>query len=325
MTAPTDPAPYQPDPLGPDFQLRHLPQPDDYEGPVRATLVRHVPAPTSNRAVLYVHGFNDYFFQREMAAEYAAHGFRFYALDLRKYGRALLPHQRPNNVRNLAEYFEDLDAALAVIRAEGSATLLLSGHSTGGLIASLYAQARSTAGLAALVLNSPFLDLFQPWYKKLAVPLAAGLGAWLPDFKVPSGLSDKYGLSLHRAYRGQWDYDLAWKPNHIFGINAGWLRAIRQGHRQVRRGLQLPMPVLVLHSDRTAAAPTWSDDFLSADIVLNVAHIRALSPRLGPHTTVRAIAGGMHDLFLSAPAVRAAAYQAVFAWLESVLPPKASA
>ncbi|WP_375435673.1 alpha/beta hydrolase [uncultured Hymenobacter sp.] len=317
-----DPATYLPDPLGPDFELRHLPQPIDYEGAVRATLVRYRKSAVATRAVLYVHGFNDYFFQRDMAAEYAAHGFRFYALDLRKYGRALLRHQRPNNVRDLVEYYDDLDAALAVIRAEGSTTFVLSGHSTGGLIVSLYAKARLTPELAALVLNSPFFDLFQPWYRKLGVPLVTRLGALLPDLKLPASLSDTYGQSLHRAYRGQWDYDLAWKPNQVFHINAGWLRAIRAGHRQVRRGLNLPVPVLVLHAGRTASGRKWSDDFHRADIVLDVAHIRQLSPRLGNKVTVKAIEGGIHDLFLSAPPARAAAYQAVFEWLESVLLPE---
>ena len=130
-----------PDPLGPAFQAQVLPQPLDYEGPVQAVLVRYLPPPAEPAAgaVLYVHGFNDYFFQREMAEQYAAHGYHFFALDLRKYGRALLPHQRPNNVRDLAEYFADLDAALREMRAAGHTRIVLSGHSTGGLITALYA------------------------------------------------------------------------------------------------------------------------------------------------------------------------------------------
>ncbi|MBD2714730.1 alpha/beta hydrolase [Microvirga sp. STR05] len=320
MAFPPIPDTYTSDPLGPDFEQRSLSQPPDYEGPVQAVLVRYRVQPATTRAVLYVHGFNDYFFQREMAEQYAAHGFRFYALDLRKYGRALVPHQRPNNVRNLSEYFEDVDAALAVMRAEGSYTLVLSGHSTGGLIVALYASARTDSGLAALVLNSPFLDLNQPRLKKLAVPLLAKLGAVWPNLPVPASLPDTYGQSLHRAYRGQWDYDLGWKPNRVFSVNAGWLRAICKGHWQVRRGLRIAAPVLVLHSDRTAWGRTWSEDFRRSDIVLDVAHIRALAPRLGPNVTVEAVAGGLHDLFLSAPEVRAVAYQAVFAWLEQVLP-----
>ncbi|QNH63184.1 alpha/beta hydrolase [Hymenobacter sediminicola] len=320
MASPSIPDTYTSDPLGSDFEQRSLPQPPDYEGAVRAVLVRYRVQPATTRAVLYVHGFNDYFFQREMAEQYAAHGFRFYALDLRKYGRALLPHQRPNNVRNLSEYFEDVDAALAVMRAEGAQTQVLSGHSTGGLIVALYANARTDSGLAALVLNSPFLDLNQPPLKLLAVPWLTRLGAVWPNLPVPSGLPDTYGLSLHRAYRGQWDYDLGWKPNRVFSVNAGWLRAIRKGHQQVRRGLQIVMPVLVLHSDRTAWGRTWSDDFRRSDIVLNVAHIRELAPRLGPNVTVTPVAGGLHDLFLSVPEVRAMAYQTVFEWLEQVLP-----
>ncbi len=38
--------------------------------------------------MLYVHGFNDYLFQSHVADELASHGYTFYALDLRRCGRA---------------------------------------------------------------------------------------------------------------------------------------------------------------------------------------------------------------------------------------------
>ncbi|MEG8036484.1 hypothetical protein QP157_14580 [Sphingomonas sp. LR61] len=53
------------------------------------------PPPLGGADVLYVHGWSDYFFQREMAEHLEALGARFFALDLRKYGRSLLPHQTP--------------------------------------------------------------------------------------------------------------------------------------------------------------------------------------------------------------------------------------
>lgn len=317
-------ASYLPDPLGPDFEQLLLPQPPDYEGEVRAVLVRYRPAllAPARRAALYVHGFNDYFFQRELAAEYARHGYQFFALELRKYGRALLPHQQPNNVRDIAEYFPDLDAAFAQLQAAGCTSVVLSGHSTGGLITALYAAQRRPPELVALVLNSPFLELHQSWLRRqVAVPVAVALGKRWPNLPLPAGLPDTYGQSLHRAYRGHWEYNLAWKPNHVFAVNAGWLRAIRRGQARVRRGLQITLPVLVLHSDRTAGGRGWHSDFHRADIVLNVAHIRALAPRLGQRVTVQAVPGALHDVFLSAPPARAEAYQRVFTWLAEVAPP----
>ena len=59
-------------------------------------------------AVLYVHGFSDYFFQRHMAERFALEGYAFYALDLRKHGRSLRPHQHPNFCKSVAEYYADI-------------------------------------------------------------------------------------------------------------------------------------------------------------------------------------------------------------------------
>src|SRR5690606_40028056 len=56
------------------------------EGEVVATLVRHHPPERDGlrpaRAVLYVHGWSDYFFQRHLAQYWTSLGAAFYALDL---------------------------------------------------------------------------------------------------------------------------------------------------------------------------------------------------------------------------------------------------
>ena len=89
-----------PDLLGPGFEARTLELlPDEEDDGAVATLVRHMPAsdpgalagtPTRTTfALLYLHGWNDYFFQRDLAREISRLGGAFYALDLRRYGRSL--------------------------------------------------------------------------------------------------------------------------------------------------------------------------------------------------------------------------------------------
>ena len=112
----------------------------------------------TNRAVLHVHGFADYFFQTVAADWWVERGYDFYALDLRKYGRSLLPHQTPNYVADLATYYEELDAGLAVVAA-GHDHVVMSAHSTGGLTVPLWLHDRRPAGLAGVFLNSPWIDM----------------------------------------------------------------------------------------------------------------------------------------------------------------------
>ena len=72
-----------------EASIFRIPLPDDYEGSVAATLVRFAAGRAPSRAVLYLHGYVDYFFQTHMARWFVARGWSFYALDLRKYGRSL--------------------------------------------------------------------------------------------------------------------------------------------------------------------------------------------------------------------------------------------
>ena len=151
------------DVLGDDYRALTLPLADDDEGEVVATLVRHDPGLAGlrpARAVLYVHGWSDYFFQTGLAEFWTAQGIAFYALDLRKYGRSLRDHQTPGYVETLVTYDEEIDAALATIHAElgPHCAVLLTAHSTGGLVTALWAD-RHPGRVTGLALNSPWLEL----------------------------------------------------------------------------------------------------------------------------------------------------------------------
>lgn len=292
----------------------------DYEGEVVATLVARKAAISTQKAVLYVHGYSDYFFNTELADRYNQQGFDFYALDIRKYGRSLLPHQTPNFALSLDEYFEELDAAIDRIRnRDGHSFLLLNGHSTGGLITALYAHARRQAHtIDALFLNSPFLDLNSSWLDEhIVAGLASGVGAISPFLNVRGSSPSFYVESIHSDYHGEWNFRLDWKPHESLPTKAGWLRAIKNGQAQVQDGLDIAAPLLVMFSTESSWPTGWDDILLRTDSVLDVADIDRFAEELGHDVTEVRIKGGVHDLVLSAKPVRENVYQELFAWLQA--------
>lgn len=294
---------WTPDKLLPGCKTATLAFPPDYDGPVVATLVRKAGAAQQKRAVLYIHGFIDYFFQAHMAERFEAEGWSFYALDLRKHGRSLLPGQHPCFCKRIVEYFADITRAIDVIAAEVDGPLLLAGHSTGGLIASLYAnEGEAKRRISALWLNSPFFDFNVAPAERYKLGLAAATGIFFPFMRDPKGLPRDYAKSLHKDYGGEWDFDLHLKPLDGFPLYFGWIGAILPAHAKVHAGLSIACPVLVMHSDE-------------ADIVLGWRSIAKWSPGLGKDVTVQQFPGALHDLVLSKPAIRELVFSGLFAWL----------
>ncbi len=266
-------------------------------------------------AILYVHGFADYFFQEHVAEHYTAQGYDFYAVDLRGYGRSLRDGELPNYTTDMAVYFEEIDAAVAKAREEHSRVVLM-GHSTGGLTTSLWAHERRSSDLiSALVLNSPWLDVVEPPFMRQLVKL---IGQVAPKVKIRANLGDAYGSAIHSSRNGEWDFDLKWKPLAGFPVLAGWIRAILIAQEKVHNGLDVRVPVLVLHSDKSMLnAKEWSEDVSKADAVLDVEGMRKWGPKIGPSVKVVEIEAGMHDLFLSPEPVRAAALAEVDEFLKT--------
>ena len=262
--------PFQPDVLGAPYLSKPLHLADDDEGEVVAHLVRRGSGDGSRPAVLHVHGFADYFFQVDYAAWWDAHGYDFYALDLRKYGRSLLPHQTANFITDVREYDEELDLAWSEISSRHS-EVILSAHSTGGLILPLWAHRRRHPEVTGMVLNSPWFDLRGPlWMRTLGTKVVDQVGARIPKRVIPRDVSGLYARALHHEHEGEWEFSLDWKPLSSWPVYTGWLRAIRRAHAELHRGIDLPFPVLVLCSDRTGSPTEMGDEVMSTDIVLDV-------------------------------------------------------
>jgi alpha-beta hydrolase superfamily lysophospholipase len=312
------------DVLGEPYLAETLRLAPDSEGEVVATLVsrRCNGVGPSRRAVLHLHGFCDYFFQTAAADFWVERGYDFYALDLRKYGRSLRPHQTPNFVLDLEEYDEELERALALVtERDGHDHVVVTGHSTGGLIASLWlhrTRADDEGPVKGLVLNSPWLDLNGSfWLRTAGTKAIDQVGLRRPYQSIPRSVSGLYGQSLHRDHAGEWDYDLAWKPLESWPVFAGWLRAIRRGHATVHRGLALRVPALVLSSDRSAHPRSWEDACTACDIVLDVELMAKWVHKLAAHVTLVRVPGALHDVTLSRKPVREHAFEELGAWLDA--------
>lgn len=312
---------YFADMLGKGFKQATIVQPSDYEGSVTCTIIKKNTPEKSSKAVLYVHGFNDYFFQEEMAERYIKEGYNFYAVDLRKCGRSWLSHQKFNDVRDLSEYYADIDTVLAVIKREGSEKVILSGHSLGGLVVSLYAHDRNgREKFDALLLNSPMFALnIRSGLKKTALPLLIKRAEKHPESTIDLEINPLYGESLHITAHGEWSYSLGLKPLIVPPVSLGWVRAVHNGQLKVSQGLQINKPVLVLHSTKSVEEKKWSDVFFTGDAILNVDEVAKQAQNIVGQYSIQAIQGGMHDLVLSKQPARDEVYSFIFNWAKRVV------
>jgi alpha-beta hydrolase superfamily lysophospholipase len=265
--------------------------------------------------VLYLHGFTDYFFQIHHAEAWIEAGYDFYALDLRRSGRSAAGHPRPGDVRDLRVHEEEIELALGVMREGGADQVVLLGHSTGGLQATLWAHDHPGT-VDALVLNSPWLEVNAGWFTR--GPLTAvidRLAAVAPAVTVGT-LRPSYGRHLHAGSGGEWDFDLTLKPHEGFPARAGFIRSVRRAQAEVAAGLDVDVPVLLACStrsgDRRDPGPA---DLSSSDVVLDVSHMIARAPMIGEDVTILQVPGGVHDLALSAQPAREYYTRSTIEWV----------
>ncbi|MDR1264663.1 MAG: alpha/beta hydrolase [Propionibacteriaceae bacterium] len=308
----------------PDFYLDgyedltfHMPArphlPEEGEGYLTATLVRAGPD-RQPRAVLYIHGWNEYFFQDHLARAWTELGYDFYALDLHRYGRSLHGDELPGYAESVTDYFEEIDAAIALISVNHR-FVVLNGHSNGGLISALWTSARP-GKLVGLVLNAPWLALGgSPISRALTQAAGKALSGRVATWEIPLAEDDSYIRSLHRDLAGEWSFDLALKRLASIPVRPGWVKAVIRAQDRVKEGLDIDVPVLVVMSARSAT-PKQRDDpaITTTDIVLDVDQVARRAPQLGWHVTLVRLEGALHDVALSALPVRQRYFDEIRRW-----------
>lgn len=321
--------------LGEGYTAHRIDLGADDEGPLIAVLVHRDPplqAPTvdaeelregealAKPPILMMHGWSDYVFDRELMEHLGRSGHDVWGLDLRKYGRSLLPGQTATAIDHLNRYDDEIGASLRIIGAERPPILLA--HSTGGLIAALWAQ-RNPGTVRGLALNSPWLEMhLGPVTRSLAEAPVRLLADRLRERPILPFGRDHYARTTHRDFGGPYDYDLTLKPAGGHRLPAATLSAIIDGQRRLAAAGPLSIPVLVMHSARSRIGPRFTEEMRRADSVLDVKSLAAASAGLGPDVRIEAIEGARHDVFLSDADARSRAMAILDEWLEK--PPLAA-
>lgn len=348
-TQPSHAVEWVPDILGPDYQATRLVLPpfggaraggrpfgadEPADAAYQATLVRHRPAgydtvvPLTRQPVLFIHGWSDYFYNTGLAEFFTSRGHPFYAVDLHNHGRSLGSPELGGYVADLSDYDAEIMAAHTVIAQESGGALesgspeaadrdhrvILMGHSTGGLTATLWAHHHP--GLVShLILNSPWLEIQGgPAIRRAATPLVQ-LAELRPLMRMRVPERSFYWRGISSDAYGEWPVDKKLRPPRAFPVRAGWMKAILAAQQEVAAGLRLPMPILVMLSSRSMLGPVWSDAMLRADVVLDVRSLALRTLSLGNSVTLERIDDALHEVFLSSAPVRTHAYERLERWL----------
>jgi len=283
------------------------------------TLVRPDAGPATPRvAVLHVHGYNDYFYQAELAHWFSEQGVAFYAVDMRRAGRSLRPGDHPHDMADIAEQGDDIAlAADAIAELHPGLPLVLHGHSTGALAAAIWASDRPHPQLVGVILNSPLFGLAASRRDRAAM-VALPLVVRLRPRMVVGDRPAIYAKHLHVSGGGPAEFDFAWKTPAGIPARAQWVHAVSQAWRRIDAGLSIQVPVLVARSDSDGPERDDNPRIAEQDVVIDTAAIVRAIPKLGPDVRELVVVNGIHDLTQSAPGPRAAYLEGVSAFIDEV-------
>jgi len=253
----------------------------------------------NKKALLWVHGFNDYYFHFKigdtLVNEYDTD---IYAITLRRYGSTI---KKNDNLlfytNNLEEYFEDINICINEILNNNYEKIIMYGHSTGGLTSTIYCDRGLYKNkIDGLILNSPFYDLndssIMEWISKNIIYY---LGVINPQFQL-SALDNTQWNATNEETLERFYFNPKYKLRGNSPIYAGWIKTIHYYQNQIHNSkINISIPIIVLYSDKTLKYPKQD----KGDNILDVNEINKYSDLIGKNVKEYIIKDATHDVFCS--------------------------
>ena len=268
----------------------------------------------NKKSVIWVHGFNDYFFHFHVSNILLEKGYNFFSISLRNYRN----NENLFYTNDLSEYITDIEHLIEYISNNYySEKIILYGHSMGGLISTIFCKESSYKDkISGLILNSPFFSFNQSISENFFLNyLVYYLGIIYPKYQIRYlDINQKNSNSLEIFKR--FYFESKYKLLHIPIIYAGWITAIIYYHSIIQNNfIDLQLPIAVFHSDKSIAENQEG----SGDSVLNVNDIKKYSKNLGNDLKIFEIKDAIHDVFCSEKKPLYKALKLLDIWLEEKL------
>lgn len=270
----------------------------------------------NDKVLIWIDGLNASFLHYHVTSKLP--NLDIITVDLRRCGRSKNDDTLPHYCSNFKEYFEELDMIIEEFNCAQYKEIILYGHSTGGLIVTLYANYRQKMINNKLqfrvILNSPFFEIHNPGQPYLLFILKYII-YYISKYIIY--YLDRYfklNLYLIKLVRGGTinSYVLAKNRNYYVNgllsfardipLTLGFLTNVIRYQSLLRRNkIQIKYPLLVLHSDKTGENDMLTKCDCISDTVLNIEHIKKYSAIISCSDDIRIIEvkNGCHDVFLS--------------------------
>lgn len=247
-------------------------------------------------ALVYVHGWNDYFYQPHLARMFSCLGGAFYALDLHRYGRNLSGWPAESQVWNCytedyADYDPELDWAVARARQDHPGLpVIVMGHSNGGGVVAAWA-ARHHHAFDGLIFNSPWIvhdvstipagkllmRLIMDWGKLCRFPMPQfGPATYADSLAGYQALASPLPRRLlpflnDPAVRG-WKVNPRWRVFNGAPTLVSWAAAVFRNQRWLAQEAVFPSkPVLCLTANRQVDC-RYREEIFRIDAILAKRH-----------------------------------------------------